>query len=97
MVSRRHAKANNKQCPGYDPEKLKTWIQYIDANNLYGWAMIQRLPICGFSWISLTLEEVLATSDDAPEGFVVEPDIEYPENLHYAYDDYYIAPETISI
>ena len=33
-VSRRHAKANNEQCPDYDPEKPKTWIQYLDANNL---------------------------------------------------------------
>ena len=36
MVSIRHVKANNEQCPGYDPEKPKTWIQYLDANNLYG-------------------------------------------------------------
>ena len=49
MVSRLHAKAKNEQCPGYDPEKPNTWIKYLDANNLYGWAINQSLPIGRFS------------------------------------------------
>ena len=48
MVSTRHAKANNEQCPDYDSEKPKTWIQYLDTNNLYGWALSQKLLIGGF-------------------------------------------------
>ena len=39
MASKRFAKANNPEVPDFDPSKLKTWIQYYDANNLYGWAM----------------------------------------------------------
>ena len=49
MVSKRHAKANNPKVDGYNPEKPSSRILYIDANNLYGWAMSQYLPTGGFS------------------------------------------------
>ena len=48
MVSKRHARANNPAVEGYDPEKPSTHILYLDANNLYGWAMSQPLPTGGF-------------------------------------------------
>ena len=50
MVSKRHAKANNPLVGGYDPEKPSSHILYLDANNLYGWAMSQYLPSGGFRW-----------------------------------------------
>ena len=56
MVSRRHAKANNEKCPDYNLEKPNTWIQYLDANNLYGWAMKKFLPVGGFKWIEPTID-----------------------------------------
>ena len=49
-VSHRHVKANNPRVAGYDASKSKTWLRYDDANNLYGWAMSQKLPIRGFEW-----------------------------------------------
>jgi len=48
MVSNRYAKGNNLQVPGYDPSKPKKYLLYLDANNLYGWAMSLPLPIRGF-------------------------------------------------
>ena len=51
MVSKRYAKANNKYVQGYDPEKLTNYIMYLDANNLYGWAMSQPLPVGDFEWV----------------------------------------------
>ena len=48
MVSKRHAKANNPQVPGYDPSKPNKHIIYLDANNLYGWAMSKPLPTRDF-------------------------------------------------
>ena len=45
LVSKRHAKANNPHVPGYDSSKKKTYIQYEDANNLYGWAMCMPLYV----------------------------------------------------
>ena len=95
MVSKRFAKANNPQCPGYDSAKPKSWIMYDDANNLYGWAMISLLPVGGFQWAEPSLEEVLATPDDAAEGYILEVDIDYPEHLHDSHSDYPLAPETL--
>ena len=52
MVSKRYAKANNPSVEGCDPEKPNSFIMYLDANNLYGWAMSQYLPTHGFQWVN---------------------------------------------
>ena len=46
----RYAKANNKQMKNYDKNKEQSYMQYLDANNLYGRAMSQKLPVDGFNW-----------------------------------------------
>ena len=104
MVSKRFAKANNPQCPDHNEttntSKPNNWIMYLDANNLYGWAMQQMLPVGGFTWCEDSpdfLNEILATPDDAAEGFLLEVDLEYPEHLHDAHNDYPLAPETLSV
>ena len=48
----RHAKANNKYMNNYDKNKESSYIQYLDANSLYGWAMLQKLPVNEFKWIN---------------------------------------------
>ena len=50
----RHTKANNKYMKNYDESKESSYIQYLDANNLYGWAMSQKLPVNDFKWIEDT-------------------------------------------
>ena len=47
----RYAKANNKYMKNYDEDEESSYIQDLDANNLYGWVMSQKLPVNGFKWI----------------------------------------------
>ena len=51
-IAKRHSKANNKYMKCYDSSKESKFITYLDANNLYGWAMIQYLPYGKFKWLS---------------------------------------------
>ena len=53
---------------------------HLDANNLYDWTVMQLLPVGGFQWVDISIDQVLATPDDGNEGHVVEVDIEYPEH-----------------
>eukprot|EP01052_Picozoa_sp_SAG31_P025168 SAG31_NODE_2192_length_6226_cov_6.328219_6_plen_118_part_00 len=50
MISHRYAQANNPYAPNHDESEPNSYISYLDANNLYGWAMKQPLPISDFEW-----------------------------------------------
>ena len=50
----RHAKANNKYMNNYNEDTISLYLMYLDANNLYGWAMSQKLPVNGFKWADKT-------------------------------------------
>ena len=52
-ISHRHAKANNEYMgTEFDPINDSKFISYLDANNLYGWAMSKQLPMSGFKWMA---------------------------------------------
>ena len=51
MISTRYGKANNPYMKDYDPDQPNKFISYLDANNLYGWAMCKPLPTKGFEWM----------------------------------------------
>ena len=51
-IANRYGKANNKYMKEYDEKAPSKYIMYLDANNLYGWAMSQYLPTGGFKWLS---------------------------------------------
>ena len=58
MISNRFPRANNPYMhEAYDPSKLTKYITYPDANNLYGWAMGQPLPIGGFKWMTVQVDD----------------------------------------
>ena len=105
-ISKRYAEANNKYMKDYDPDKESTFIQYLDANNLYGWAMSQNLPTHGFNWMkNITKEKVMdilekanhSMSNFGRKGYIFEVDLEYPEHLWDKHNDYPLAPEKIKV
>ncbi|MEW8491110.1 MAG: DNA polymerase, partial [Candidatus Thiodiazotropha endolucinida] len=100
MVSKRHAKANNPLINGYNPEKPSSHILYLDANNLYGWAMSQPVPTGAFRWEEDCEQLAKTIADhpaDDPEGFIFEVDLEYPEELHKAHNAFPLAPERMIV
>ena len=68
-------------------------ILYIDANNLYGWAMCQKLPYKDFTWSDDSLEMILSTSDDAEEGYFIECDLDYPLEVKHETFNLPLGPE----
>ena len=92
MISTRYGKANNKYMQEYDPSSPSKHIIYLDANNLYGWAMSKKLPTHGFRWMK---RERLADWEDTP--CILEVDLEYPHDLHDLHNDYPLAPEHIEM
>ena len=105
-ISKRYAEANNKYMNDYDPDEESTYIQYLDANNLYGWAMSQSLPTHGFKWMrDLTKETVMdilekanhSMSNLGRKGYIFEVDLEYPHKLWKSHNDYPLAPEKMIV
>ena len=52
-IAKRYARANNKYTKDYDSKKLSIFINYLDMNNLYGWAMSEYLPYSEFKWLKI--------------------------------------------
>ena len=93
MISNRHAKANNKYMgESFIDTMISIYIMYLDANNLYGWAMSKPLPTHGFEWMKV---DELETWERLP--CILEVDLEYPKNLHDLHNDYPLAPEQIMV
>jgi hypothetical protein len=92
-ISHRYARANNKYMgESYDRSKPSSFIEYLDANNLYGWAMSRKLPTHGFKWMS---DSELENWRAIP--CILEVDLDYPTELHDLHNDYPLAPESITI
>ena len=69
----------------YDKNKELTYLQYWDVNNLYGWAMSQKLPVNNFEWIKDTSqfnEDFIKNyNEESDEGYFLEVDVQYPEKV----------------
>ena len=99
-IANRYGKANNKYMKEYDEKAPSKYIMYLDANNLYGWAMSQYLPTGGFKWLSQKqIDKInLGTyTDDSKKGLILEVDLEYPTELHDNHNDYPLGPEKIKV
>ena len=98
-TSKRYAEANNKYMKDYNQDKPSSYIQYLDANNLYGWAMSQKLPTHGFKWVDYDKSKVLQLLEkrDTNKGYIFEVDLEYPKKLWKSNNDYPLTPEKIKV
>ena len=93
MISNRYSKANNKfMGKKFDPSQPSKFITYLDANNLYGWAMMKALPVGDFEWME---KEEKQNWTNFP--CILEVDLEYPKELHDLHNDYSLAPERLKI
>ena len=99
VFSTRQEVANNLMLPYFDESKDVSSIIYIDANNLYGGIMLQYpMPLKDFELVEdVSLEEILQTKDEGDIGFLVEVDLEYPDELHNKHADYPLVPDKESI
>ena len=100
IISNRYGEANNKYMrKGFNKNKPSKYLMYLDANNLYGCAMSEKLPTHGFKWLScgemekLFNNRVIQVWEKIP--CILEVDLEYPENLHDLHNDYPFCPERV--
>ncbi|XP_043269138.1 uncharacterized protein [Venturia canescens] len=93
QCSGRYARANNKYMPSYDPSEPSTFLMYYDVNNLYGWAMSQALPYDQFEFIeNVENFDVESIPLNGTHGYLLEVDLEYPEDLHDIHSDLPFCP-----
>ena len=96
----RYAKANNKYMKNYNNNEESSYIQYLDANNLYGWAMSKKLPVNGFKWTDndiINEEFIKNYNEKDKKGYILEVDIKYPKKLHDLHSDLLLLPERMEI
>ena len=99
----RYAKANNKYMKNYNKDEESSYIQYLDANNLYAWAMSKKLPVNGFKWLDINKinelnEDFLKNYDENNDkGYIFEVDVKYLKRLHELHSDLSFLSEQMEI
>ena len=95
VVVHKYAKANNENLIDYNPDDITSHCVYLDANNLYGWAMSQMMPFKSMRWLSadeIQTLNYLSIADDSTKGYILEVDIKYPKEIHDEHSDLPCAP-----
>ena len=97
----RYTKANNQYTKNYNKNIESSYLSYLDANNLYGWEMFQKLPVNGFKWkknVSKFDEEFIKNYDeDSNKGYILEVYVEHPRHLHNLQNDLPFLSERMKI
>ena len=100
-ASYRYAKTNNKYIRNYDKNKQSSYLEYVDANNLYEYSMCKKLLLDGFKWVddlSIFTEYFIKNYDEEGDiGYLFLVDEEYPKNLHMLHSDLPFLPERMKI
>ena len=99
IISNRYGKANNKYMKDYNKKEASKYLMYVDANNLYGCAMSQKLPVHSFKWMTnkeienIFNNQIVQVWERTP--CILEVDLTYPEELHDLHNDYPLCPERV--
>ena len=95
----RYVKANNKYMK--DKKKKSSCIQYLDANNLYGKVMTEKLPVRGFKWVNdiseINEKFVKSYNKNSDKGYILKVDVDYPNELQNLHSDLPFLPERMVI
>ena len=71
----------------FNPSEESSYLQYLDANNLYGWAMSQPLSTGRFRWVSIKPNKVAKLAARTNKGYLLEVNVSYPRDLHNSHND----------
>ena len=98
----RYGKASNQYMKDlYNPEEESSYLQYLDANNPYGWAMSQDLPTGGFTWEKnverFTTKKIGNLVRNGRKGYILEVNVDYPTELHEKHNNLPFMPEKMKI
>ena len=99
----RYAKANNKFMKSYNNNEESSYIQYLDTNNLYGWAMSKKLLLNGFKWIDsdnineINEEFIKNYNENDNKGYILEVDVKYSKRLHELHSDLPFLSERMKV
>ena len=97
QATHRYAKANNKYMKNHDKNKESTYLEHLDANNLYGWAICKKLPESDFEWVDdlliFTEDFIKIYDENSDKGYILEVDVGYPKDLHKLHSYLPLLPE----
>ena len=97
QVSHKQATANNKHMEDdCNKDEPPNYISYLDAKNLYGLAMSQKLPIGQIKWAK-KMPDIKEWNENDDFAYILEVDLEHPNHLHDEHCDYPLAPENINV
>ena len=97
----RYTEENNKYIKNHNKIKDSSYLMYFDANNLYGWAMSQKLQIDTFKWkenaSKFNKKFIRNYDEDSNRGYIFEADVKYPKRLYNFHSDLPFLPERMKI
>ena len=94
----RYARANNKYMGDkFVPKECTSFLQYLDANSLYGWAMSQLLPTGVFRWVNVNPKDISRLTKRKDKGYLLEVDVKYPQEWHVLHNDLQFKCEKMKI
>ena len=85
VIQYRYAKANNKYMKNYNKDMESSYLEYLYANNFYGWVLLQKVSVNGFKLVeevSKFKEDFIKNYDeDSNKGYFLEIRVEYPKHF----------------